>query len=323
MYGVNTARRSAPYLLFVLPSAAWTALNMWAYGASMRHARDVDAAVHAWAVQTAIDNGRDPAEIVPLPAETWAVDWAGRLDAVWPAVLMLAGGALLAVALRRARRGPWFLLAAVAPVLAAPLSSSVGVWRDNAAGLAVASYTGAWPSFAAQGVELPPTTGPAWVLWLAVVLAFAAILAPVAAVGPARGTARLTARAALLRGGTLALALYPVVLALSTIDVVADISYDGVHAAAWAALCLPLAVALAGRDDVRRTGALLVGALTALGAASGPFDATVGLTALLVALVLTGLALVPIAPWARWRDRLNGRHTVVVVEGPPATVADA
>lgn len=159
-------RRGAPALAFVVLAGGWYVTNLLAYAASLR-------TLHAANARTVAAG--HPRVFTNLPT-VWALQQQIR-----PVLFGLIGAFLIALLLRRASRGAWFLLAGALPVVVGHGGRLHGWW---APGPGIDQWT-----FGA-GVGMPGLdltrfgAGPSWTLAAGTLLAVAAVVVPAACIRP-------------------------------------------------------------------------------------------------------------------------------------------
>lgn len=290
---------------FVVPAVVWSLVNIWAYDAAMRASRTRAGVIDAWIAGRAAAQGRP----VPQPPQDhmWelATSWATRWQLIGPGLALLGGAALLAVLLRRSLRGGWWVAAVLVPAFAGGFSSAAEAGLHAAAGFGVTVVSMPQPTFAAQGLNLPDTHGPTWLVWAMAAVGVATMM------GPAALTKRGVAAAAVMLRGVRA-PLAAGALAGLAVLVGQALNTDG-SGYAWRGPLGAAFLAIASCHLLRvsthrtRSGAALAAANAALivgnlGVATGELASAAAYGALLVV-----TAAVVLLPWAAWRTRINDR----------------
>ena len=256
------------------------------------------------------------AALVPFRPEDFAVHTHAVMNAVFPQLLILLGGALLAVVLRARLRGGLFGLAALAvfigsatfsvetaglPTFFTPFGEAV---RDVTSG----NLWTAW-------FEPVPSGRPAWVLIVAVMLAFAAVLLPALLRGQGTNQRPLPRRRDVVLAGSLgglttlaALAFHFLVIPLNETPSVSSTFVLGAGAAI-ASLTIGRGIDrnIDGNIDGRHASALVASyALFAVPASHASSVAGVAFAAA-VGAATVGIGALPAIRWRAIRARLNAR----------------
>jgi hypothetical protein len=145
---------------FVALAGSWYLANLLALAAALRTQRGADARIVA--------SGHEP--VFTTVPSLW--DWQQNLR---PGLFALVGAAIIAVLLRRASTRPWFVIAAVLPVVMGNSDRLHGWWAPGA-GIDL------WTMGAGVGVPGLDLSrfgaGPAWTLAGGTLLAVAAVMVP-------------------------------------------------------------------------------------------------------------------------------------------------
>ncbi|MDQ1726214.1 MAG: hypothetical protein QOK14_259 [Frankiaceae bacterium] len=312
-------RATLTALALVVPATAWWFVNTWAYDGTMRLNRIRNDELVAALTAKAAAAGRPAPQFVPEQSWWYATGWTQHWQSIGPGLFLLIGAALLAVGLRRAVRGAWWVLPAAAPAFAAGFPSAGEAAVQTAAGWGVSRYTAPGPSFANQGLHLGGLHGPAWLLWVIAATGWAMVLLPAASTrmrSDARGISWLGLKVSVLvasvTGVAVALAQY-----LNSDSGPVGIGVRGFAGAAF----LVLAGAILLHGSPRRLLSAALFALAAWALVVGMTSVTAGqlANAALYAAALLAAAALSLVPWHEIRERLNGRGTA---DGQPAAAGN-